>query len=165
MSRNTVHSVNTFTKITNVVILVNVGLVIYGFADHTHEELLEHLHIIILGYFVIELAVRLHESHWNLRRFFKDPWAIFDTLTVILSLLPDLLGATALRTARLAKFARFAHLARHATALRAIELPAARRRRKLERENQIAALALILATASQAGCSHCEHCQQIDAAA
>ena len=113
----------TFEHLTTAVIVGNVALVVYGFIDHSHEALLEHLHAAVLVYFVVELAVRFRWAGYSPRRFFSEPWSIFDTAVVVASLLPDLLGASAMRTVRLARFARFLHLARHLSALRAIELP------------------------------------------
>lgn len=119
-----------FERITEFVIAGNVAVVIFGLFFHGAEDVLEHVHTGILCWFVVELLVRLHMAGWNPVRFFSDRWAIFDTAVVLLSLLPDLLGGSALRAVRLARIARLAHLVRHISTLRIIELwmrPAFRR--------------------------------------
>jgi hypothetical protein len=95
------------------VIVANTGLMLWGFADHEHEHLIEHLETACLVFFGLELMVRLWLQRWS---FFRSPWCIADSVIIVLSLLPMLgAGVTMLRVGRLA---RLAHLGRHLTLLR-----------------------------------------------
>ncbi len=110
-----------FHRLTDGVIVVNLAVVIFGLLFHSAEDVLEHVHTGIICWFVVELVVRLRMAGWHLARFLRDPWASFDTAVVMLSLLPDLVGGSALRVVRLARFARTVHLVRHLSTLRIIE--------------------------------------------
>ncbi|WP_415717810.1 ion transporter [Roseibium sp.] len=58
---------------------------------------------VILGIFVIELALRLFAHGF---RFFKDPWSIFDFLIVAISLMPASGAFTVLRSLRILRVLR-----------------------------------------------------------
>ncbi|MBT6277295.1 MAG: ion transporter [Chromatiales bacterium] len=69
-----------------------------------HRDLLGQLDEVILWVFVAELLLRV-VAHG--RRFFVDPWSIFDTLVVGVSLLPATGGLIALRAFRVLRVLRF----------------------------------------------------------
>lgn len=70
----------------------------------TAERLVHWLDIAVTLFFLLELLVRF-VAHENKRRFFHDPWNVFDTLVVAISLIPISQADTAL-VARLVRVFR-----------------------------------------------------------
>ena len=70
----------------------------------TAERVVYWLDIAVTLFFLIELSVRFI-AHENKRRFFADPWNVFDTLVVTVSLIPISQADTAL-VARLVRVFR-----------------------------------------------------------
>ncbi|WP_196259229.1 ion transporter [Pelagibacterium limicola] len=66
-------------------------------------RLLEVLDRVILGIFVIEIALRLYTFGW---RFFRDPWSIFDFTIVAIALIPATGPFTVLRALRILRVLR-----------------------------------------------------------
>ena len=103
-------------RLTIGAILVNAGLVAYGWFDHQHEHLLEYAHSALLTFFAVEIAMRLMST----RKPWRDGWLMADVLIVGLALMPLVgAGASILRVARLA---RMTHLLKHVAGLRIFRL-------------------------------------------
>lgn len=110
-----------FERLVIGAIVANTIVLVWSFADTAHESLLEPIHTSFLLFFVGELLVRLHRNEWDLKRFVTGDggrWNAFDTIVVIVSLLP--LVATGMDTTllRVARLARVAHSVRHVGHLR-----------------------------------------------
>lgn len=96
-------------------IAANTGVVLYGVWDTGHEEMLEMTHNALLAFFTVEVGVRLKLAG---RRAWRDHWLTFDTLVIVLSMLPWLGGTTSVL--RVARLARLIHLAKHISHLRMV---------------------------------------------
>lgn len=96
-------------------IAANTGVVAWGVWDTSHEDLLEVAHNALLVFFTVEVGVRLRVAG---RQALRDRWLVFDTLVIILSLLPILGQASSLM--RVARLARLVHLAKHIGHLRLV---------------------------------------------
>jgi voltage-gated sodium channel len=86
-----------------VVNAVTLGLetsksVMAGFGGLLHA--IDH---VILGIFVVELALRLYAHGW---RFFRDPWNVFDFLIVAISVIPTSGPFSVLRALRILRALR-----------------------------------------------------------
>ena len=99
-----------FEALTFGVILLNaivLGFETYDAVDREYGDLLETLNWIFLGYFVVEIAIRLTahgRAPWN---FFKSGWNVFDFIVVTAAFLPGVReNATALRLVRLLRVFR-----------------------------------------------------------
>jgi voltage-gated sodium channel len=96
------------------VILVNaaaLGLETYDAVSREHGELLAAVNDIVLGVFVVELAIRITAFGSQPQRFLRNGWNVFDLLVVIASFTPGLReNATLLRLARLARVLRIVRL-------------------------------------------------------
>jgi hypothetical protein len=107
----------TFDHAVAGVIVANTGSLAAGLVVDGHESAFEMAHTGFVGFFAIELALRLRAGGW---RFLRRPLNAFDTLVIVLSTLPVLgIDASLLRLARLA---RLVHLVRHISHLRLIRL-------------------------------------------
>jgi voltage-gated sodium channel len=104
-----------FDQAVVAVIVGNVAVEGWQLLDHHHESMFELVHHLILGFFIIELAVRLAMGQ-------RGRWELFDGVVVAASLLPIL--GDGLLVLRVARLARLLHLARHASHLRLLRLPA-----------------------------------------
>lgn len=73
----------------------------------SYGHLLHAIDKVVLAVFVVELVVKLGAVGWNPRRFFSDPWNVFDFTIVAVAFLPLEGGSVAvLRMARLLRFLR-----------------------------------------------------------
>jgi hypothetical protein len=111
----------TFEHAVAGVIVANTAVLLAGLVVDGHESAFEMAHIGFLGFFAIELALRLRRAGW---RFLRKPLNAFDTAVIVLSTLP-VLGVDA-SLLRLARLARLVHLMRHLSHLRLIRLFAVR---------------------------------------
>lgn len=66
-------------------------------------SLIERLDEIILGIFVIEIALRIYAHGW---RFWRDPWSVFDFLIVSIALVPTTGDLSILRAFRILRALR-----------------------------------------------------------
>jgi voltage-gated sodium channel len=103
-----------FTAAVVVVILLNalvLGLQTYPGLDRRYGETLDLLNQIFLGFFVVEILLRIASYLPRPWRFFLDGWNVFDFVAVGLAFVPGLQrNSTVLRLARLARIVRVAHL-------------------------------------------------------
>jgi voltage-gated sodium channel len=95
------------------VITVNavvLGLETFESIDREHHRLLDTLNDVLLGVFVVELAIR-SAAHWPTpTRFARSGWNVFDFVVVTASFLPGLReNATLLRMLRLLRVVRAVH--------------------------------------------------------
>jgi voltage-gated sodium channel len=93
-----------FTHLVLGVILANA--LVLGAETMASGSVLEALHVvdqIMLGFFVVELVLRLFA---NGRRFFTDPWSVFDLLVVGVALIPASGSLSALRALRVLRVLR-----------------------------------------------------------
>lgn len=89
-----------------VVAGILAGVEVSSFATRW-RGLLDVLDQVVLAVFVVELVVKLGAAGWNPRRFFSDPWNIFDFVIVAVAFVPMEGGSVAvLRLARLLRFLR-----------------------------------------------------------
>lgn len=66
-------------------------------------EVLQNIDHVMLGFFVVELLLRLIAYGW---RFFRDPWNVFDLLVVGVAVLPATESLSALRALRVLRVLR-----------------------------------------------------------
>lgn len=96
------------------VILANavvLGLQTYPALDGRHGETLDLLNAIFLGFFVVEILLRVAAYLPRPWEFFRSGWNVFDFVVVGLAFAPGLReNATVLRLARLARIVRVVHL-------------------------------------------------------
>lgn len=93
-----------FTHLVLGVILANA--LVLGAETMASGSVLDALHVvdqIMLGFFVVELVLRLFA---NGRRFFTDPWSVFDLLVVGVALIPAGGSLSALRALRVLRVLR-----------------------------------------------------------
>lgn len=111
---NAIANAGWFQNLVVVVIIANavvLGLQTYERVPGELQRLADPLDSWFLGFFVVELLIRLAAYRFRLRAFFRDPWNIFDTVVIVLGLLPIWQGnPTALRMVRLARIARLARV-------------------------------------------------------
>jgi len=107
----------TFEHAVAGVILANTGILAAGLVVDGHEAAFEMAHTGFVGFFAVELALRLRAAGW---RFLRKPLNAFDAAVIALSTLP-VLGVDA-SLLRLARLARLVHLMRHISHLRLIRL-------------------------------------------
>lgn len=99
----------SFDHIVMGVIAINTVALIWSMFDTEHDEAFDMAHNLILGFFVVELIVKLAAAQWLVREFVRSPWNMFDLTVITLALLPVLpVGITLLRMARLARLAHAA---------------------------------------------------------
>ncbi|MDT5366633.1 MAG: voltage-gated sodium channel [Mycobacterium sp.] len=110
-------AVPTFEHAVAGVILANTGVLVAGLVVDGHELAFEVAHTSFVGFFGIELALRLRAGGW---RFLRRPLNMFDTAVIAMSVLP-VLGVDA-SLLRLARLARLVHLVRHISHLRLIRV-------------------------------------------
>lgn len=87
-------------------ILINaaiLGLETSPAAMRTWGELLTGLDQVILGVFVLEIALRFVAHGWRL---FRDPWGVFDTLVIAIALIPASGPLAVLRALRVLRVLR-----------------------------------------------------------
>jgi voltage-gated sodium channel len=103
-----------FTAAVVVVILANalvLGLQTYPSLEREHGDTLDLLNGLFLGFFVVEIGLRIASygrRPWN---YFRDGWNVFDFVAVGLAFVPGLQrNSTVLRLARLARIVRVVHL-------------------------------------------------------
>lgn len=94
-----------------VIVLAGVlaGVEVSAFAADW-RPVLHILDIIVLTIFVVELVVKFGAVGWNPRRFFADPWNVFDFIIVAVAFLP--LEGSSVAVLRLARLLRFLRLVR-----------------------------------------------------
>jgi voltage-gated sodium channel len=105
---------NWFTALVLVVIFANAivfGLQTYEGIERDHGDTLDLLNQIFLGFFVVEILLRMAafgRRPWN---FFRSGWNIFDFVVVGLAFVPGIReSSTLLRLARLMRVVRIVHV-------------------------------------------------------
>jgi voltage-gated sodium channel len=91
-------------SITAVILLAGAlaGLETYPRVVEQYHGLLRVLDALILGVFVLEIAVKMGAEGSRPWRYFRDPWNVFDFVIVVVALLPiQAEGVAVLRLARL----------------------------------------------------------------
>jgi hypothetical protein len=113
----TEHAVNhrVLDSLVLAAIAANTGVVIAGVWDTEHEHVMEMAHNVLLGFFSVEVAIRMAVAG---RAAWRDHWLAFDTVVIALSLMPFLGEATSLL--RIARAARLVHLVKHISHLRMV---------------------------------------------
>lgn len=106
-----------FERVVVAAIAVNAVVVVAALAVDGHEEVFEHVHTAILGFFAVELCVHLRAHGWA---WVRRPLNAFDVLLIAASVLPAL-GADA-GVLRMARLARLAHLGKHVSGLRVLRI-------------------------------------------
>lgn len=103
-----------FQTLVVAVILANavaLGLQTYERVPGGLQRLADPLDSWFLGFFAVELVIRMAAYQFRLGIFFRDPWNIFDTVVILLGVLPVWQwNPTALRMIRLARIARLARV-------------------------------------------------------
>ena len=103
-----------FTTAVVSVILANalvLGLQTYPSIEREYGDLLDALNAAFLGFFVVEIGLRIAAYGRRPWRFFAEGWNVFDFVAVGLAFVPGLQGnSTILRLARLARIVRVVHL-------------------------------------------------------
>ena len=103
-----------FTAAVVTVILANalvLGLQTYPSLDREYGDTLDLLNAICLGFFVVEISLRVAAYLPRPWEFFREGWNIFDFFAVGLAFVPGLQSnSTVLRLARLARIVRVVHL-------------------------------------------------------
>ncbi|MCK0173206.1 ion transporter [Mycolicibacterium sp. F2034L] len=90
--------------LTNAVVL---GMETYESVVIGYHGVFDVVYNVILGIYIVELAVRFTATGWNVRAYVADRWNVFDFLVVALSLVPGLRStAMLLRLVRLARIVR-----------------------------------------------------------
>jgi voltage-gated sodium channel len=92
-----------FQRAIIAVIVLNavvLGLMTSDWLDPTYLRMLDN---VLLGIFVVELALRLYAHGW---KFFRDPWSVFDFLVVAIALVPATGGLSILRALRIVRALR-----------------------------------------------------------
>lgn len=87
-------------------ILINaviLGVETFPFIMERYGTLLHSIDALILGIFVIEIALRIAAHGW---RFFRDPWSLFDFTVVAIALVPASGPLAVLRTLRVLRVLR-----------------------------------------------------------
>lgn len=100
-----------FVAFTHALVVINalaLGVEALPAATEAFEGLLEGLFALSTAWFVVEIALRMVAHGKPLAGFFRDGWNSFDTIIVVLSLLP-LAGGVAI-VARLARLLRLLRL-------------------------------------------------------
>lgn len=107
-----------FDRIVVAAIIMTPLIFVWELCDRDMEETLAAIDTGILGFFVIELAVRVKHAG---RKWYRDPWIWFDAVIIGLALLPlgeDMLALRLMRACRLAHMGRHLPHLRHIPALR-----------------------------------------------
>ncbi|SPM43615.1 ion transporter, partial [Mycobacterium numidiamassiliense] len=112
-----------FEHLVTAAIVANFVVLVASCVDKPREGLYEVAHLALLGFFCLELGMRLHRLGWSLRRIARDRWLVFDGVIVAVALLP-LTGDLAFM--RAARTARMLHTLRHVADLRLVPLAVAR---------------------------------------
>lgn len=115
------HGHGRFEQVVVGAIVVNTVVLVASFIDTAHEEMWEPIHVGFLLFFVGELLVRMHRAEWDLKRFMTGEggkWNVFDTIVVIVSLMPLVASGMDTTLLRVARLARVAHSIRHVGHLR-----------------------------------------------
>lgn len=97
---------NAFTRSVIALILINaviLGLETFPTVMERHGALLKLLDRAILGIFVIEIILRVL-AHG--KRFFRDPWSLFDTAVVAIAVVPASDAFSVLRAMRVLRVLR-----------------------------------------------------------
>jgi voltage-gated sodium channel len=90
---------------------VTLGLETYDSVEAEHGALLHAVNDIVLGIFVVELALRMGAHGRRPQDFFRDGWNVFDFVVVTASFVPGVReNATLLRLARLLRIVRAVRL-------------------------------------------------------
>jgi voltage-gated sodium channel len=90
---------------------VTLGLETYDSVEAEHGTLLHAVNDIVLGIFVVELALRMGAHGRRPQDFFRDGWNVFDFVVVTASFVPGVReNATLLRLARLLRIVRAVRL-------------------------------------------------------
>jgi voltage-gated sodium channel len=104
----------TFTTAVVAVILGNaliLGLQTYPGLVREYGGLLDLLNSVCLGFFVVELALRIGAYGRRPQDFFRSGWNIFDFVVIVAAFVPGLrANSTLLRLARLARIVRVVRL-------------------------------------------------------
>jgi voltage-gated sodium channel len=99
-----------FTALVLAVILANavvLGMQTYPELDRDHGETLDLLNNIFLGFFVVELGLRMAAYGRRGLDFFRDGWNVFDFVVIAMAFVPGIReSSTLLRLARLLRVVR-----------------------------------------------------------
>ena len=73
-----------------IVILILINSLLIGLETNPDYlqavgHIIDQIDLIILGFFVLEIVLKVYAYRWS---FFKDPWNLFDSFVVIVSILP-----------------------------------------------------------------------------
>jgi voltage-gated sodium channel len=105
---------NWFDYLTITVIMANavvLGLETYDGVEREYGSTLQLLNEIFLGYYVVELTIRITSYAPKPGQFFKGGWNLFDFVVVSASFIPGLReNATLLRIVRLLRVTRLVRL-------------------------------------------------------
>jgi voltage-gated sodium channel len=99
-----------FTALVLAVILANavvLGMQTYPELDRRHGETLDLLNSVFLGFFVVELVLRMAAYGRRGLDFFRDGWNVFDFIVIAAAFVPGIReSSTLLRLARLMRVVR-----------------------------------------------------------
>jgi voltage-gated sodium channel len=99
-----------FTALVLAVILANavvLGMQTYPDLEHNHGGTLDLLNTIFLGFFVVEVSLRIAAYGRRPQDFFRGGWNIFDFVVVAMAFVPGIReSSTLLRIARLMRVVR-----------------------------------------------------------
>jgi voltage-gated sodium channel len=99
-----------FTALVLAVILANavvLGMQTYPELERDHGETLDLLNTIFLGFFVVELGLRIAAYGRRGLDFFRDGWNVFDFVVIAMAFVPGIReSSTLLRLARLMRVVR-----------------------------------------------------------
>lgn len=103
-----------FQTLTSLAIVGNaviLGLLTYPSNEARMGGLLEALDTLFIGFFIVELVIRVTAFGRHPGRFFKDGWNVFDFLVVTAAFVPGIReNVTLLRLARLARVLRLVRI-------------------------------------------------------
>ena len=103
-----------FQSLTSVAIVGNaavLGLLTYPSNEARMGGFLDALDTVFIGFFIVELAVRIAAFGRHPLRFFRDGWNVFDFIVVTAAFVPGIReNVTLLRLARLARVLRLVRI-------------------------------------------------------
>jgi len=97
------HRFQQFIIVVIVINAITLGLETSATLAGSYGDVLAAIDNIALYIFVAELTVKLYAYGW---RFFRNPWNLFDTVIVVVSLLPSAGGLSVLRALRILRALR-----------------------------------------------------------
>lgn len=109
-----------FERVILAVILLNTALLVGGLFIEGSEHTLEMVHHVILAVFTAELLIKFAAVRCAWRVFFNKKWNVFDTVVIVLSVVPFL--GEGMLLLRMARLSRLLHSARHIQHMRLAKL-------------------------------------------